>query len=82
MRFAALADEPGQYNSLFIYGGSGLGKTHLLLAIKNHLAANKTAHITKYANSQAYIDDFINEIAAKKTGGRAILRPEYHEANV
>lgn len=81
MRFAAFADEPGQYNSLFIYGGSGLGKTHLLLAIKNHLAANKPHIKVKYANSQAYIDDFINEIARQKTEGRAILR-EYHEANV
>ena len=35
----------------------------------------------KYANSQAYIDDFINEIARQKTEGRSILR-EYHEANV
>lgn len=81
MRFAAFADEPGQYNSLFIYGGSGLGKTHLLLAIKNHLATNKPHIKVKYANSQAYIDDFINEIARQKTEGRAILR-EYHEANV
>lgn len=81
MRFAAFADEPGQYNSLFIYGGSGLGKTHLLLAIKNHLATNKPHIRVKYANSQAYIDDFINEIARQKTEGRAILR-EYHEANV
>ena len=58
-----------------------MGKTHLLLAIKNHLAANKPHIKVKYANSQAYIDDFINEIARQKTEGRAILR-EYHEANV
>lgn len=80
-RFAAFVDEPGQYNSLFIYGGSGLGKTHLLLAIKNYLAETKPHIRVKYANSQAYIDDFINEIARQKTEGRAILR-EYHEANV
>ena len=80
-RFAAFADEPGQCTSLFIYGGSGLGKTHLLLAIKNYLAENKPHIKVKYANSQAYIDDFINEIARQKTEGRAILR-EYHEANV
>ena len=80
-RFAAFADEPGQCNSLFIYGGSGLGKTHLLLAIANYLARNKPQIRVKYANSQAYIDDFINEIARQKTEGRAILR-DYHEANV
>ena len=80
-RFAAFADEPGQCNSLFIYGSSGLGKTHLLLAIKNYLAETKPNIKVKYANSQAYIDDFINEISRQKTESRAILR-EYHEANV
>ncbi|MBY4797800.1 ATP-binding protein [Collinsella sp. AGMB00827] len=80
-RFAAFADEPGQCNSLFIYGGSGLGKTHLLLAIKNYLAEHKPHIRVKYANSQAYIDDFINEIARQKTENRAILR-DYHDANV
>ena len=80
-RFAAFADEPGQCNSLFIYGSSGLGKTHLLLAIKNYLSEHKPAIRVKYANSQAYIDDFINEISRQKTEGRAILR-EYHDANV
>ena len=38
LKFAALADERGTCTSLFIYGKSGLGKTHLLLAIKNELA--------------------------------------------
>ena len=66
-RFAAFADEPGQCNSLFIYGSSGLGKTHLLLAIKNYLAETKPNIKVKYANSQAYIDDFINEISRQKT---------------
>lgn len=80
-RFAAFADEPGQSNSLFIYGGSGLGKTHLLLAIKNYLAENKPHIRVKYANSQAYIDDFIREIALQKTENRTILR-EYHDANI
>ncbi|MDO4595823.1 MAG: DnaA/Hda family protein [Coriobacteriaceae bacterium] len=80
-RFAAFADVPGQYNSLFIYGDSGLGKTHLLLAIANYLQEHKPNIKVKYANSQAYIDDFINEINRQKTDGRSILR-EYHEANV
>lgn len=80
-RFAAWADEPGQVNSLFIYGGSGLGKTHLLLAIKNFLAEKKPHIRVKYANSQAYIDDFINEIGRQKTERRTILR-DYHDANI
>lgn len=80
-RFAAFADEPGQAGSLFIYGDSGLGKTHLLLAIQNYLAENKPHIRVKYSNSQAYIDDFINEIQRQKTEGRTILR-EYHDADV
>ena len=81
VRFAALADEPGQCKSLFIYGKSGLGKTHLLLAIKNYLAQDKPYMKVKYANSQTYIDDFINEVAKQKTDGNSILR-EYHDADV
>ena len=41
MRFAAYAEEPQQCPSLFIYGNSGLGKTHLLFAIRNYLAKEK-----------------------------------------
>ena len=81
VRFAALAEEPGSCTSLFIYGNSGLGKTHLLLAIKNYLNENKPYIRVKYANSQAYIDDFINEVALQKNDGRAILR-DYHDADV
>ena len=81
LRFAAVADEPGACTSLFIYGNSGLGKTHLLLAIQNELKEKKPWIRVKYANSQAYIDDFINEVAVQKTAGGGILR-EYHEADV
>lgn len=81
VRFAAMAEEPGSCTSLFIYGNSGLGKTHLLLAIKNYLNETKPYIRIKYANSQAYIDDFINEVAIQKTEGRAILR-DYHDADV
>ncbi len=81
LRFAAVADEPGACTSLFIYGNSGLGKTHLLLAIQNELNEKKPWIRVKYANSQAYIDDFINEVAVQKTAGGGILR-EYHAADV
>lgn len=81
VRFAAMADEPDGYTSLFIYGNSGLGKTHLLLAIKNYLTENKPYLRVKYANSQAYIDDYINELRLQKTENRAIMR-EYHNADI
>ena len=81
IRFVSTVEEPGMNTSLFIYGSSGLGKTHLLLAIKNELSKNKPYINVKYANSQAYIDDFINEVAVQKTAGGGILR-EYHDADV
>ncbi|OUO20132.1 DnaA/Hda family protein [Collinsella sp. An307] len=81
VRFAVTAEDPGSYSSLFIYGKSGLGKTHLLLAIKNYLNENCPHLKVKYANSQAYIDDFINEVALQKDAHRAILR-DYHDADV
>lgn len=62
LRFAAFAEEPGQCTSLFIYGNSGLGKTHLLFAIKNYLAVEKPQLRVKYANSNAYIDDYTRSV--------------------
>ncbi len=79
LRFAAMADEPGTYTSLFIYGKSGLGKTHLLLAIKNLLAQEKPYLRVKYANSQAYIDDYITGLQEGKVA--AAMR-DYHNADI
>ena len=81
LKFAVTADEPGNNTSLFIYGNSGLGKTHLLLAIKNEIAEKFPQIKVKYANSQAYIDDFINGVARQKQDGARIMR-SYHDADV
>ena len=81
LRFAAFADEPGQCTSLFIYGNSGLGKTHLLFAIKNHLAQEKPYIRVKYASSQIYIDDYMRELGMQKGPGEAIMG-EYRNADV
>ena len=81
VRFAAMADEPGTCTSLFIYGKSGLGKTHLLLAIKNYLNEHSPHLRVKYANSQTYVEDYISELAISKNRAGIILR-EYHDADV
>lgn len=81
MRFAAYAEEPQQCPSLFIYGNSGLGKTHLLFAIRNYLAKEKPYIRVKYANSQAYLDDYMNELGAQRGPGNLIMR-EYREADI
>lgn len=81
LKFAVTADEPGTCTSLFIYGNSGLGKTHLLLAVKNEIATRFPQIKVKYANSQAYIDDYINEVAIEKKSGSRIMNA-YHNADV
>lgn len=55
----AVAEKPGQmYNPLFIYGNSGLGKTHLMHAIGNYAAKNSKSRVL-YVTSEKFVDDFI-----------------------
>ena len=81
LRFAAFAEDPGTCVSLFIYGNSGLGKTHLLFAIKNYLAKEKPAIRVKYANSQAYLDDYMHDLGAQRGPGDPIMT-EYRSADI
>ena len=54
----AVAETPGQtYNPLFIYGTSGLGKTHLMHAIGNYIEENSNKKVL-YVSSEQFIDDF------------------------
>jgi chromosomal replication initiator protein len=59
-----VAQNPGQiYNPLFIYGGVGLGKTHLLHAIGNHL---KDKYKVIYISSEQFLNDFRKHLASSK----------------
>jgi chromosomal replication initiator protein len=54
-----VADHPTSYNPLFVYGGVGLGKTHLIQAIGNHiLVANPAARI-RYIHAETYVSDVV-----------------------
>ncbi len=63
----AVAEAPAKaYNPLFVYGDSGLGKTHLLHAI-GHYARNLYPHVrVRYVNSEEFTNDFINSIRDDK----------------
>ena len=55
-----VADNPGQaYNPLFIYGGVGLGKTHLLQSIGNHLKQLKPEANIRYLHAERYVSDVV-----------------------
>ena len=55
-----VAENPGQaYNPLFIYGGVGLGKTHLLLAIGNQLKQQKPDANIRYLHAERYVSDVV-----------------------
>jgi len=55
-----VAENPGtSYNPLFVYGGSGLGKTHLLHAIGNHVAARQKGAKARYLHANQYITDVV-----------------------
>lgn len=64
----AVAEAPSAaYNPFFIYGGSGLGKTHLLHAI-GHYVAGQHPHLTvKYVSTEKFLSEFINAIKDDKT---------------
>lgn len=62
-----VAEAPGQnYNPLFIYGGTGLGKTHLLLAIEDYAKRLNPLIKVKYVQTSTFIDEFIKTITLKK----------------
>lgn len=63
----AVAEKPAYaYNPLFIYGGVGLGKTHLLQSIANYVPAHHEDLKVKYVSSENFTNDFINSIRDKE----------------
>ena len=54
-----VAEHPTSYNPLFVYGGVGLGKTHLLQAIGNHILEREPAARIRYIHAETYVSDVV-----------------------
>jgi chromosomal replication initiator protein len=66
----AVAEAPAQaYNPLFIYGGTGLGKTHLLQAIGHYVRQHSRRLTLRYVTSETFMNDFIDSLRDKRIEG-------------
>ena len=76
----AVGNEPGKsYNPLFLYGGVGLGKTHLMHAIGNRILENNSKSNILYVTSEKFTNQLINAIKDNKT---EIFRNKYRNIDV
>jgi chromosomal replication initiator protein len=77
----AVAEAPPStaYNPLFIYGGVGLGKTHLLIAIGHHMYRLKPSLRVKYVTSDRFVTEFITAVRERQ-GDR--FRQKYREVDI
>ena len=76
----AVGDQPGEaYNPLFLYGGVGLGKTHLMQAIGNRILKNNRSAKILYVTSEKFTNQLINAIKDNKN---EIFRNKYRTIDV
>jgi len=76
----AVGNEPGKsYNPLFLYGGVGLGKTHLMNAIGNRILENNKSSNVLYVTSEKFTNQLINAIKDNKN---EIFRKKYRNIDV
>ena len=65
----AVSATPGtKYNPLFLYGGVGLGKTHLIQAVGNEIVAKFPEKHVLYISSETFVNEFLDHIRFKKKG--------------
>ena len=78
----AVAENPGEaYNPLFIYGGTGLGKTHILMAIANYIKMHSPSLNVLYATCEQFTNQLIDSIGRGK-GSPADFRRPYRNVDV
>lgn len=78
-----VAENPGgdELNPLFIYGGTGLGKTHILMAIANYLRLKSPSTTVLYATCEQFTNQFIESISRGK-GSDSDFRKKYRNIDV
>ena len=65
----AVAANPGQkYNPLYLYGGAGLGKTHLMQAVGNAIVKKQPSARVLYITTETFVNEFLDSIRFKKKG--------------
>jgi chromosomal replication initiator protein len=76
----AVAETPGRsYNPLYIYGDSGLGKTHLLHAIGNYVRENFPKRTVLYVTTETFMNDFVDSLRLSTT---IAFKRRYRECDV
>lgn len=76
----AVAENPGRaYNPLFVYGESGLGKTHLLHAIGNYVRQNFPHRHVRYVTTETFMNEFVDAI---RTNTTIAFKRRYRESDV
>ncbi len=76
----AVVQNPGSsYNPLFFYGGTGVGKTHLMLGIGNAILARRPETKVIYCSSEKFTNDYVEAIQTRKMGE---LRHRYRSADL
>lgn len=74
--------ENKSYNPLFIYGKSGLGKTHLLKAIQNYIVQTQPQRACVYRTGTEFVSDYVQAMTEKDATARSALERHYHAIDV
>lgn len=79
----AVAENPGEaYNPLYIYGGTGLGKTHILMAVANYLKLYKPSLNVLYTTCEQFTNQMIESVSRGKGGDPAEFHRRFRSVDV
>ncbi len=79
----AVAENPGEaYNPLFVYGGTGLGKTHILMAIANYLKRHNPSLNVLYVTCEQFTNQMIESISKGKSMGTIEFHKKFRNVDM